>query len=474
MGRPRQRAGQSVGVTPASGGAATRSLRYRRAVTVASTPPKSSSSSGDRGSVTTHRTASGPCRSSSKRTGVRGSTRRRRRLTRSRPRSSAPPGRFGFAASAGASAVSDDGRDHSRRTARCSSAARSPSCDPTAPSSRSRGPRSVAADSRGTSRSATAAIARRASRVTVGDNPERRRYEAIVDGERGIDLLPRARRHAHPRPHGGRGGVRRAGDRQPAHCGDARRHPRTRFADAAVLSLREGVPGAPSRVRRPDRRLEPSYIQSRMRRLLLTLLALALCQPAAAATTRLDRHGTVVLDGRKVFPIALAKAAGRRVCRGRRGRRERAQGRARRGWTADDLARTIAENRAAASHGLSTWVNLSAFAQLRPGRWRESLLRHVVGTLEADPSASAIALWKGADEPWRFRMRPASLRFAYCLATGRKRSWCVGHAPVDTGRLWVTVQAPRAASGRWRPTPRSRTSTASTATRSRSATRIPI
>ena len=155
-----------------------------------------------------------------------------------------------------------------------------------------------------------------------------------------------------------------------------------------------------------------------MRRLLLPLLALALCQPAAAATTRLDRHGTVVLDGRKVFPIALAKgppaegfaevaAAGVNVLKvGPAG-----------GWTADDLARTIAENRAAASHGLSTWVNLSAFAQLRPGGWRESLLRHVVGTLETDPSASAIALWKGADEPWRYRMRPASLRFAYCLAT---------------------------------------------------------
>src|SRR5918994_1427007 len=182
-----------------------------------------------------------------------------------------------------------------------------------------------------------------------------------------------------------------------------------------------------------------------MKRLLLPLLALALCQPAAAATTRLDRHGTVVLDGRKVFPIALAKgppaeglaevaAAGVNVLKvGPAGE-----------WTSAELARTIAENRAAAAAGLSTWVNLSAFAQLRPGLWRESLLRNVVGTLDADPSASAIALWKGADEPWRFRMRPASLRFAYCLVTGKRRSWCAGHAPVDTGRLWVTVQAPRA------------------------------
>ena len=153
-----------------------------------------------------------------------------------------------------------------------------------------------------------------------------------------------------------------------------------------------------------------------------------------------------MLDGRKVFPIALAKgppagglaevaAAGVNVLKvGPAG-----------GWTADDLARTIAENRAAASHGLSTWVNLSAFAQLRPGGWRESLLRHVVGTLEADPSASAIALWKGADEPWRFRMRPASLRYAYCLGDRRKRR---SGAPVvrrsTPAGLCVTVQAPRA------------------------------
>ena len=109
-----------------------------------------------------------------------------------------------------------------------------------------------------------------------------------------------------------------------------------------------------------------------MKRLLLPLLALALCQPAAAATTRLDRHGTVVLDGRKVFPIVLAKgppagtatlaevaAAGVNVLKvGPAG-----------GWTADDLARTIAENRAAAAHGLYDLGEPRARSrQLRPGR----------------------------------------------------------------------------------------------------------
>ena len=45
-----------------------------------------------------------------------------------------------------------------------------------------------------------------------------------------------------------------------------------------------------------------------MRRLLwVTLLALVLADGASAAVTRLDRHGTIVLDGRKVFPIVLAK-----------------------------------------------------------------------------------------------------------------------------------------------------------------------
>jgi hypothetical protein len=179
--------------------------------------------------------------------------------------------------------------------------------------------------------------------------------------------------------------------------------------------------------------------------LILFLAPLLLCQPAAAAT-KLDRHGTVVLDGRKNFPIVLAKgppADGFAEVAGA-GVNFLKVGPAR-DWTDTDLAQTIAENRAAAAHGLHTWVNLSSFAQMRPGRWREALLRHVVGTLEADPSARAIGMWKGADEPWRFRLRPQSLRFAYCLATGRgERKWCAGRAPIDREHLWVTVQAPRA------------------------------
>jgi len=184
----------------------------------------------------------------------------------------------------------------------------------------------------------------------------------------------------------------------------------------------------------------------RLRALVLVpIVALAFAPGVAAAVTRLDRHGTVLLDGRKVFPIVLAKgppadglaavsAAGVNVVK---------VGPVR-DWSQAEVARTIEDNRAATAAGIYTWVNLSGFAQIRPGGWREALLRDVVGKLEADPSGSAVALWKGADEPWKYRMRPQSLRFAYCLATGKRPAWCGGHAPVDRGRLWVTIQAPRA------------------------------
>jgi hypothetical protein len=174
--------------------------------------------------------------------------------------------------------------------------------------------------------------------------------------------------------------------------------------------------------------------------------ALVAASAASAATTRLDRHGTVVLDGRKTFPIVLAKGPPAD------GLQEVASAGVNfikvgpaKGWTETDIAETIGWNRAAAAAGIQTWINLSSLSRARPGGWQEELLRHVVGSLEADPSARAIGMWKGADEPWRFRARPSSLRFTYCLATGRgKRSWCAGRLPIDRDHLWVTVQAPRA------------------------------
>jgi hypothetical protein len=177
------------------------------------------------------------------------------------------------------------------------------------------------------------------------------------------------------------------------------------------------------------------------------LLALGTASGANAAVTAVDRHGTVLLDGRKIFPIVLAKgprpeglpevaAAGVNFVK---------SGPAKGPWTEADIAEAVSWNRAAAAAGIHTWINLSSLGRARPGDWQEALLRHVVGSLEADASARAIGMWKGVDEPWRFRVRPSSLRFAYCLSTGRgKRGWCAGRRPIDRDHLWVTVQAPRA------------------------------
>jgi hypothetical protein len=177
----------------------------------------------------------------------------------------------------------------------------------------------------------------------------------------------------------------------------------------------------------------------------LLVAVLAAAGPATAATTTVDRQGTVLLDGRRIFPIVLAKGPPARglpevasagvnfVKVGPVGP-----------WNASELADAIAANRAAAAHGLHTWINLSSLSAAAPWSVEEALLREVIRTLEADPSGNAIGMWKGADEPWRFFVPPSWLRFAYCLGTGRGlRAWCGGRAPLDTDHLWVTVQAPR-------------------------------
>jgi hypothetical protein len=192
------------------------------------------------------------------------------------------------------------------------------------------------------------------------------------------------------------------------------------------------------------------------RALTLILLAsvLAASQAAQGATTRLDAYGTIRLDGRKVFPIVLSKGPerGATTPAGGDGLAEVASagvnvlrvGPGVGTWTSKDIAETIAWNRDAAARGLYTWVNLSSLSRAQPGTWRAALLRTVIGSLERDPSASALALWKGADEPWRYRTTIPSLRFAYCVATSRgDRRWCKGKRPADSDHLWVTVQPAR-------------------------------
>jgi hypothetical protein len=194
-----------------------------------------------------------------------------------------------------------------------------------------------------------------------------------------------------------------------------------------------------------------------MRKLLPALLLLcAVVTPAlgSAATTRIDRNGTTVLDGRKVFPIVLAKGPerGSTTPTGADPLEEIAAagvnfvkvGPGSGTWKSADIADALAWNRDAAEHGLYTWVNLATLARARPGSWRAALLRKVIGTLERDPSGMALGMWKGADEPWRYRTTIPSLRYAYCIATSRgDRRWCAGKRPADSDHLWVTVQPAR-------------------------------
>src|SRR4051812_22845699 len=161
-----------------------------------------------------------------------------------------------------------------------------------------------------------------------------------------------------------------------------------------------------------------------MRRfLLIAVLALAVPPLATAATTRVDHAGTILVDSRKVFPIVLAKGPERdsTTPAGGDALAEIATagvnflkvGPGTGTWTSAEIADTIGWNREAAAHGLYTWVNLATLARARPNSWRAALLRKVIGTLERDPSATALGMWKGADEPWRYRTTIPSLRFAY-------------------------------------------------------------
>jgi hypothetical protein len=189
------------------------------------------------------------------------------------------------------------------------------------------------------------------------------------------------------------------------------------------------------------------------------VLLLACATPASGdgAVTRLDRHGTVLMDGRKVFPIVLAKGPprGGTTPDGVDALSEVAAagvnflkvGPASGIWSDADTADAIAWNREAAARGLYTWINLSTLSRARPGSSQETRLRRVIGSLKRDRSSAAIGMWKGAEEPWRYRIPPASLGFAYCLATSRNRSACAGRPPADTDHLWVTVQAPRGSPG---------------------------
>jgi hypothetical protein len=113
------------------------------------------------------------------------------------------------------------------------------------------------------------------------------------------------------------------------------------------------------------------------------------------------------------------------------------------------LAETEAMNRAAAARGVYTWVNLRELARAQPGSPEEARLRTVVTRLADDP---ALALWKGADEPFWVGYPPSSLTYAYCLTTARgDATWCDKSLSLDPFHLWVTIQAPRGTAAQLAP-----------------------
>ena len=183
---------------------------------------------------------------------------------------------------------------------------------------------------------------------------------------------------------------------------------------------------------------------------LVALLAILLAEGASAAVTTVDQQGTTLIDGQKVFPIVLAKgperdgltptgadaldevvAAGVNFFK---------VGPAARPWWPEDKADAVAWNQEAAERGVYTWVNLATLADATPDTpVKDARLREVIGLLEDDP---AMAMWKGADEPFWSGFPPAALQYAYCVATSRgEAGWC--QQPADEEHLWVTIQAPR-------------------------------
>jgi hypothetical protein len=174
---------------------------------------------------------------------------------------------------------------------------------------------------------------------------------------------------------------------------------------------------------------------------------------ARGATTSFDTKQTILFDGQPTFPLVLSPGPplGRKTPWGTDALTETASAGVdlyRTGpsgiWTPADVNTALAWDRAAAALGVYTWPSLGGYSQALPGSSEDESLAQVVDTLTTDPSGSAIAMWKGRDEPWYSDIAPSALQFAYCRVTGRgDPSWCGGESPLDPSRLWVTIEAPR-------------------------------
>jgi hypothetical protein len=190
------------------------------------------------------------------------------------------------------------------------------------------------------------------------------------------------------------------------------------------------------------------------------VLALAACGPlaylagsAGAATTSFNRTRTILFNGEPTFPLVLSPGPplGSETPWGADGLTETATAGAnvyRTGtggiWSGSDISSALAWDRAAAALHVYTWPNLGGYSQALPGSAEDVGLADVVNKLTNDPSGSAIAFWKGRDEPWYSDIAPSALQFAYCRVTSRgDPAWCGGENPLDPSQLWVTIEAPR-------------------------------
>jgi hypothetical protein len=121
-------------------------------------------------------------------------------------------------------------------------------------------------------------------------------------------------------------------------------------------------------------------------------------------------------------------------------------------WSAADIKTALDWDRAAAALHAYTWPNLGGYSLAQPGSPEDAGLANVVNTLTDDPSGSAIAFWKGRDEPWWGDFLPSQLQFAYCRVTSRgDPSWCDNEVPLDPSQLWVTIEAPKGSAAELAP-----------------------
>jgi hypothetical protein len=189
----------------------------------------------------------------------------------------------------------------------------------------------------------------------------------------------------------------------------------------------------------------------------IAVLGVVFADGAAGAVTTFDEHGTVVVDGRKVFPIVLAKGPEHHgvTPTGANALDEVVDagvnffkvGPAADPWLPADKQDALDWNRAAAARGVYTWVNLATVSDAHPvdRPVKNTRLREVITLLEGDVEGRpALAMWKGADEPFWAGWPPERLQYAYCVATSRgEDAWCLGQPTADSEHLWVTIQAPR-------------------------------